>query len=84
MFLGWSRHDRDAALWWLIHDRQRCPSCGTRPDEWDPAKGGDLHAYAASAVHCRGCQVLAPAQEEFDKQQASYPRGTTIQLRPRS
>jgi hypothetical protein len=54
-FLAWRRSDRDKALWWVIHERQRCQSCGTRPEEWNPKQGGDLHAYTAEAVHCRGC-----------------------------
>lgn len=76
-FLSWRREDRDKALWWVIHERTRCSSCGTRPDEFE----GDMNAFAAVPVHCRGCEIQAAADEEFEKHRKEYRRGTTIQLR---
>lgn len=57
-FLAWSQEDRDKAIWWHLRERERCPSCGTRPAEWDPEAGGDRRAYAPKVVTCRGCQQI--------------------------
>jgi hypothetical protein len=59
-FLGprWSQDDRDKAIWQEIRQGETCRSCGTRPDEWDPAKGGDRVAYVAQLTTCRGCQQI--------------------------
>lgn len=81
VFLGWSRHSRDAALWWVIHEGQTCRSCGTRPEEWDPKQGGDRHAYAARPTHCRGCEVRGSAERALEKERSQYRGGTTIALR---
>jgi hypothetical protein len=78
--LQWTELDREKALWWLIHDRQRCPHCGTRPDEWDEKAGGDRHAYRAEPHHCRGCEVKAGADEDFEKHRKEYPRGSSVRL----
>lgn len=57
--MGWSKEDRDKAVWWSVRERQRCNQCGTRPVEWDPAQGGDRNAYRAQLTRCRGCEVTA-------------------------
>jgi hypothetical protein len=75
----WLGADRDKALWWLIHDRQTCRGCGTRPEEWED----DLHAYVAAPHHCRGCEVRAAADEQFEKQSTQHRRGTSMRLRRR-
>lgn len=80
MFLGWDVDDRDKALWWLIFQRQTCPSCGTRPDEFDEARGGDMHAYVAEPRHCRGCEIKAQGDEWFEKHRSEYRRGTYVRL----
>ncbi len=54
-FLAWPASDRDKAIWMHLRHRQECPGCGTRPDEWDPSRGGRLDAYTAAPVRCRGC-----------------------------
>jgi hypothetical protein len=74
--------DRDKALWWTVHERQRHGPCGTRPDEWDPEQGGDLHAYEAVPVHCRGCEVAAQGDDWLERNRKNMRRGTSIQLRP--
>ena len=58
-FLARSQDDRDKAIWAWLRERQTCPECGTRPDEWDPTNGGDRHAYLAQVDVCRGCQAVA-------------------------
>lgn len=62
----WTAEDRDGALWWLIRERAKCPSCGTRPDEWDPAKGGHDHAYVHELHRCYGCAEKAKGQKQID------------------
>lgn len=80
-FLGgppvWTPEDRDKAVWYEIHKREACPSCGTRPDEWDPDKGGHDHAYLAQLQQCPGCATKAPA----DKKASEKPEpGWTARL----
>jgi hypothetical protein len=80
-FTSWDRDDRDKALWWHIYKAETCQSCGTRPEEWDESQGGDLHAYVAEPIHCRGCEVRAGADERFERDKKQYRRGTRIELR---
>jgi hypothetical protein len=54
-FLSWPASDRDKAIWHHIRNRQACPGCGTRPEEWDPKKGGHRDAYHPKPVRCPGC-----------------------------
>lgn len=82
-FLGWSREDRDDALWWLIHEAQTCGGCGTRPAEWDPTAGGHPSAYQAVEVRCPGCALLEHHRERNDRSPAPTLRGTTVVLRRR-
>lgn len=82
MFLGWDVDDRDKALWWMIHNRERCPNCGTRPDEWDEARGGDLHAYTAEPHFCRGCEITAQGDDWFEQNRKAMRRGTSMRLAP--
>lgn len=91
MFLGrvvgpgdpaWLPADRDKALWWQVHERERCESCGIRPAEFDPKRGGGLHAFEAVDVHCRGCEIRAQGEDWFDKHKKELRRGTSMLLRP--
>lgn len=70
----WTQQDRDKAIWHARHKAERCGSCGTHPDEWDPAKGGDRHAYAAVQSRCAGCAALEQQQEALE----SAPKGERI------
>lgn len=83
-FAGWSEHDRDAALSWHLWSRAACPSCGTRPEEWNPDLGGDLHAYHAARHTCQGCVVRHRGEQALEKDQAKGKArpGTTIVLLP--
>lgn len=81
-FLGWSALDRDKAIWQLSRERATCQQCGTRPDEWDPEQGGDIHAYRGAIGFCRGCEVRAGEQARFDKApKNSYRRGSYVTLK---
>lgn len=55
--------DRDKALWWHIRQREACPGCGTRADEWNEAKGGNRFAYEAKITQCSGCVERERTQE---------------------
>lgn len=68
----WTQADRDKAIWFQVQQADTCQGCGTRPDEWDPERGGDRNAYAASVHTCRGCAVLEQQREAF----ATAPKGT--------
>ncbi|WFE45301.1 hypothetical protein [Verrucosispora sp. WMMD1129] len=65
MFLGWSKDDRDKAIWQYVRDKQTCRSCGTRPDEWATDAGGHQHAYGAAVARCRGCEVLEAERDRI-------------------
>ena len=58
-FLAWPAEDRDKAIWHHVRRRSACSSCGTRPEEWDPARGGHPQAYKATARRCPGCAQTA-------------------------
>jgi hypothetical protein len=77
VFLSWEPADRDKAIWWLLHERQRCSECGTRPDEWKDNKD----AYVAEPVHCRGCEVSAQGADWLERHKKQVRRGTRMTLR---
>lgn len=82
-FLGWDPVDRDKAIWWQIRQSETCRSCGTRPEEWDPNRGGDYNAYEPDVATCRGCELKAPMQDQIDKGVGTrYRRGSYVVLRP--
>lgn len=70
-FLAWPEEDQDAALWWVVRDRQRCGSCGTHPDDWNPEVGGHKDAYCAEVRTCPGCQRRGVAEAELSKERES-------------
>lgn len=84
MFLAWDPDDRDKAVMHQIRKGERCNSCGTHPDEWDPQVGGSVDAYTATTTHCRGCQELERANEQLERARASKEnkprRGTSVKL----
>jgi hypothetical protein len=84
VFKAWAGEDRDAALWWLIHDRLTCEQCGTRPDEWDPEQGGSRDAYRWKVDdQCPGCAVLAVGQRRVDMaKEGRYHKDARVVLVP--
>lgn len=72
-FLARSASDRDKSIWWHVRKRQACPSCGTRPEEWDPDKGGYRHAYRAEALQCDGCQRRERAEQDLARSKNPPP-----------
>lgn len=84
-FLGgpheWTQLDRDKAIWWHARQAGTCQQCGTRPEEWNEADGGHMHAYVGTVAFCRGCEVRAQQQEEFDRAgKNAYRRGSYVTL----
>lgn len=51
----WLEEDRSTAIMWLVEQRIKCPSCGTRLDEWEENRD----AYYAEAIRCLGCEKIA-------------------------
>lgn len=78
-FLAWDQADRDKAIWWHVRQKESCPSCGTRRDEWNPDKGGHERAYVATARRCRGCAAIANHQAELPE---GIGPGVQIVLKP--
>lgn len=77
-FLSWSRSDRDKAIWQWVRQREACPSCGTRPDEWDPEKGGRRLAYVARKRRCLGCAAKQQVEESIEPEKEG--RGVHVVL----
>jgi hypothetical protein len=76
--LRWNKDDRDKAIHHHLRKRSACSSCGTRPEEWDPERGGNRHAYSAVLGHCRGCQQIESQREQMKS--GPQIRGTFITL----
>jgi hypothetical protein len=66
-----------------LRKAQRCPGCGTHPDEWDPMHGGAVDAYVAVQRECPGCARTEKAQAELDRarERNGGRPGVRIQLR---
>jgi len=76
-FLAWDPDDQDAALTWSMRRMSTHAACGTRPEEWEPERGGSETAYAADVRGCRGCEVVAAAQDAIPK---DAPAGAHVVL----
>lgn len=77
-FLRKPKDDRDKAILRHIRKKSTCGTCGTRPEEWDPERGGDRHAYSGALGHCRGCQEIESQREQMKS--GPQIRGTYITL----
>jgi hypothetical protein len=62
-FLRWSKDDRDKAIWHYLRERDRCPHCGTRSQEW----AADAGAYVAALRWCKGCATMQRRQKQMDE-----------------
>ena len=71
---------------WLREQRLKCPDCGTRYEESDPKKGGDLNAYHASRFTCYACQhveqAYADGRIKDGKKKGQLPLGFKVRLLP--
>lgn len=57
-FLSWDPDDRNKAILWYLREADTCPVCSTRPEEWDPERGGHRQAYFGQIIDCEGCVVI--------------------------
>lgn len=84
-FLGgpalWTQDDRDKALAWQEMDRLTCRGCGTRPEEWNPNKGGDRNAYVAEVQVCPGCEVRERGETDLNDPGRKAMRGKRLVMR---
>lgn len=73
-FLGWQEGDQDKALAWLMHDRNRCPYCGTQPDAWigEDRKSLEPPPYTVKAKRCYGCIALKDEREKLPEDDTGY------------
>lgn len=78
--LRWTPGDREKAIWWHVHEQERCGSCGTRRSEWDDKQGGNRDAYAAKKVRCRGCEVKEVGEKSLNEKRDG--KGVRIELHP--
>lgn len=62
----------------FVRETSACSQCGTRPEEWDPARGGHRRAYLATVEVCRGCQAIAQRGESLSEEQRN--RGYQVVL----
>lgn len=79
-FLGgdgvWTDLDRIKALSYAAEKAARCPSCGTRPEEWDEDAGGHQYAYIADSHRCPGCELLELERDAIPE----HVKGVTVRL----
>jgi hypothetical protein len=80
-FLGWSDDDRNKAIWQHIRERQRCPNCRTRAEEWDERRGGHRHAYIPVEARCRGCELKQGKEASMAGEDLG--RGVYVELKSR-
>lgn len=67
-FHTWDQASRDAALLWQKLQNETCNQCGTHPDDWDPDKGGHIHAWVATKHPCKGCARVADGHKRMEKE----------------
>jgi hypothetical protein len=63
-FLSWDPDDQDKALAFRALQSEY-HVCGTRPEEWDPARGGSRVAYVAEVTRCLGCEEIGRARRDM-------------------
>lgn len=84
-FLGgpdvWTEADRDKALAWTHQQRCTCSRCGTRPEEWDPDRGGRRDAYVFVPSICPGCEPMERTQDVLGGEEWKGQRGKQIKVR---
>lgn len=83
-FLSWDEDDRHKAVMHEMRRSERCPGCGTHPDEWDPRRGGDPRGWRSEVVTCDPCAVKAAGEKELDRKRETgefhVPAGTRVRL----
>jgi hypothetical protein len=78
-FLALTQDDRDKAIWQYLRERNECPHCGTRAEEWDDDTGQRRQAYVPELIECEGCVVKQRGEKEFEVELREFP-GTHVGL----
>jgi len=73
----WDPTDKAKMLAFASEKADRCTMCGTGTWEWDPAQGGNRHAYEPVEKFCAGCYAKA-AMRHMDA--GRNTDGITIEL----
>lgn len=81
-FLAWDELDQDKALAYARFRHEACPGCGTRPDEWDPKRGGDAGAYEPAVHTCPGCNLRGGTERQI--REGDESPGRYVVLIPRA
>jgi hypothetical protein len=79
-FLAWPKPDRDKAIWELVRSLRTCAGCGTRAEEWDPARGGHPAAYRAEVEDCPGCLQVENLRATLSGRDPAEIRGVHVKL----
>jgi hypothetical protein len=74
-FLDWSDDDQDKAIAFLRDQRNRCPNCGTREEDW----AEDKFAFVGWHDRCLGCEAV----EQERKNIPEGALGMRVKLLPR-
>lgn len=74
----WLDEDTEAVLAWFRYEATRCPGCGLRREDWDPALGGDPSRFTVTTETCVPCEEKAVKQEQVSKEDAVFQRGKHI------
>lgn len=64
----WTEQDVQLALQWQARQRGACPSCTTRPEEWEK----DRFAYVATTRACPGCEVITQEKRNIPEHAQEY------------
>jgi len=67
----WSRLDREKAIAYVLHENQRCGSCGTHPIDW-PTE--DDEPFEVEGRRCFGCQATQRWLDDY-RQAATLRNG---------
>lgn len=76
----WTDLDREKVEAYKLWKSEACQKCGTHPDWWDPAKGGDRNAFIATDRRCPGCEVFEELHDQVHK--GGRARGVQVHLIP--
>jgi hypothetical protein len=75
-FLSWDDADQDAAIQWQSYEGQRCPGCGTHPDDWTDGNG-----WVAEPHRCPGCHRVEAENVKLQHIKEADRRGVRIRLK---
>ncbi len=82
--MEWDLEDQEKMIVWMMDQKLKCADCGTRQEEWDPKKGGVMHAYHVSRYTCLMCKNIEDTYEDVRKKsnKGKLPNGFKVRLVP--